>query len=623
MARLSKSKAFAIYEDNRIQAVEARLSENGDIGSTGDVDETEHEIGVTQHEEEYESTSIIDYAPQEQFVDGEAQDQYAEDADDERRESAVTSTSISSFPDSYYMTENDDALNIYATYTPPIIRTRFRRPESVRRMQMSSPPPYGYRSPRQSILSHSRSRTGTPRSVRSVNRRGSPKSKKDGSKEDDDVEPQHYPLVLLHVSLLPLNAPWSIEGMQDLLPRNVIENLQLLRSKLSDTVLQRGVLIPHPKEEYELLEERLLETLELKEERLTKCGHFSHQLSRSSEASNATSERGSDSGIGSSADGSDEELCAICQSHIKQSKTGVGPRSGKWMIKVYAANGLMRSAAWTAAWSDMERVDVEIAPFISDDVRRKLDERSAQEEAAKQDWMDDEESRIRRIVEEHVELVLEQRLATLVTPQQQHSPAPSEPYQPVIPESMRLEPPAPSPQNDLTQSFNPQDLPAIYRPSQIPISILLKNYVYLLAQDRRNLVVLGLSIAMVFLATAFGSRTDQTTLTPSNTSPVKDIPMAATASSSTIMPPNPSRLSSEEVDKATFDPSQPEAATLVEDALVDSAFYDSKLGSDVVESGVDTSGDMSYPWTQLRNPGDVMHLDLDETARWSYDMCPA
>jgi hypothetical protein len=161
MARLSKSKAFAIYEDNRIQTVEAEVSVTEERGNSGGQDETEREDGVTQHEEEYESISVIDHAPHERAFDADAQDQYAEDADDERRESTITSTTISSFPDSYYMTENDDALNSYVAYTPPIIRTRFRRPESLRRMQMSSPPPYGYRSPRQSILSHSRSRMGT------------------------------------------------------------------------------------------------------------------------------------------------------------------------------------------------------------------------------------------------------------------------------------------------------------------------------------------------------------------------------------------------------------------------------------------------------------------------------
>jgi hypothetical protein len=410
--------------------------------------------------------------------------------------------------------------------------------------------------------------------------------------------------------------------MQDSLPSNVVENLQLLGSKLSDTTLQRGVLIPHPKEEYELLEERLLEALELKEERVTKCGHFAHQASRNSEAVNTNSGRRSDSGIGSSPDSSDEELCAICQSHIKQSKSGVGPRSGKWVIKVYAANGLMRSAAWAAAWSDMERVDVEIAPWISDDIRQKLDERRIQEEAAKQDLVEDEESRIRQIVDEHVHLVLENRLATLATLQHQQSPAPSEPQQPAVPESMRIEAPVPIPQSEPIDSIGSKELPMIYRPSQIPISVLLKNYVYLLAQDRSNLVVLGLCIAMVFLAAVFSSRTNQTLVTPSTISLVNDIPVASTAYPWT-MTPSSSASSSAQVDRAMLDTSPLEAVARVDSAVEDSAFYEPKLSNDVVESGVDTGEDMPFLQTELRNPGDIVHLDLVEIVRRNYDVCPA
>lgn len=510
MARISKSKAFTIYEDGGIRALENETP----------ADETEEENddhGSTRIDGDDEPMSVIHSTDQEQAIPDDTQDHVGgddhngEDADDERRESTATSATVSSFPDSYYMTEHEDAMQLYQAYTPPIIRPRFRRPESVRRMQMASPPPYGYRSPRQSILSHSRSRVGTPRSGRSANARESPRMRKHAPEEDQQMEGKQYSLLLLHVSLLSFDAPWSVESMQQLFPAKVMEEMQLLRSKLSDTVLQRGILIPHPREEYELLEERLLEALELREERLTKCGHFHGRASGSSERSSSDGGRGSDSGIGSSSETSDEELCAICQKHIQQSKSGVKVGNKKWMIKVYAANGLMRSSAWAAAWADMERVDVEIMPWISDDVRQKLDDRRVHEEVEKSKRTGEQESWIREVVEEQVRILFEGRIPMQVSPQDTGYLDTRSPSRYVVDESMRIEPPPPKQRNNTSRSIVSEDLPAIYRPSQIPISLLLKNYIFLLAQDRRNLVALVLSVLILFFAIAFGLRTTQLT----------------------------------------------------------------------------------------------------------------
>ena len=507
MARLTTSNAFAIYDNNAIQT-----TRDSNVSNQDQKEEVPNDGGA-RYEEDYDSISIIDHALQEPAIPEVQQDPYAEDANDERRESTITSTSISSFPDSYYLTDNESAAQCYPAYTPPIIRTRFRRPESVQRMQMTSPPPFGYRSPRQSILSHSKSRTGTPRSARSVNTRGSPRTKRRILEAPEEAEEKQYPLVLLHVSMLPLNAPWSMESLHELLSSHVLENLQLLRSKLSDTVLQRGILIPHPREEYELLEERLLEALDLKDERITKCGHFYGRAARNSETSDSDHGRESDSGIGSSSESADGELCATCEHKIKQSKSAVGSGKKKWMIKVYAANGLMRSSAWAAAWSDMERVDVEILPWISDDVRQRLDGRRSQEEAEKQRQHEDQEPRIREIVEEQVRLAFEEHMALTRVSQQQHSP-PSQ-QGPLVPESMRLEPPPSQSQSDQMWPAGYKDLPQIYRPSQIPVSILLRNYLYLLAQDRKNLFVLAVSGLVLLITSRFSWNTDLSMSVPS------------------------------------------------------------------------------------------------------------
>ena len=503
MARLTTSNAFAIYDDNAMQT-----TRDSNVSNQDQKEEVPNDGGA-RYEEDYDSISIIDHALQEPAIPEVQQDPYAEDADDERRESTITSTSISSFPDSYHLTENESAAQCYPAYTPPIIRTRFRRPESVQRMQMTSPPPFGYRSPRQSILSHSKSRTGTPRSARSVNTRGSPRTKRRVLDESEEAEEKQYPLVLLHVSMLPLNAPWSVESLHELLSPRVLENLQLLRSKLSDTVLQRGILIPHPREEYELLEERLLEALDLKDERITKCGHFYGRAARNSETSDTDHGRESDSGIGSSSESADGELCATCEHKIKQSKSAVSSGNKKWIIKVYAANGLMRSSAWAAAWSDMERVDVEILPWISDDIRQKLDERKAQEEAEEEHRHQKHESRIREIVEEHIRLAFEERMVVTVMSQQQHPP-PSQ-QGPLVPGSMRLEPPPSQSQSDQGLLADNKDLPQIYRPSQIPVSILLRNYLYLLARDRKNLFILTVSGLVLLLAIRFSWNTELST----------------------------------------------------------------------------------------------------------------
>lgn len=498
MARLSKTSKFTILEDSGIptpdpndlaEYVEVQTIENG------------QKEAVVKGEDEQDFMT-------EDRGDAQEADQVLairhQNAEDERRESSITTTSVSSYPESTYPTDNEFAVAKYQPYTPPVIRPSFRRTESIRRMQLASPPPFGSRSPRRSILSHSHSRTGTPRSARSLNARESPRPRKRISEETEgegEVEQKHYPLVLLHATLLRVDLPWSLESMQELLPAQVLANLQLLRSKVSETVLQRGILIPHPREEYELLEERLLEALELKEERVTKCGHFQGRVSTNLSSPTYTSGEDSDSGLGSSIDGSDGERCATCQHHIKTAKSGVGSRGKKWKIRVFAANGLLRSSAWSAVWPEMERVDVEILPWISDDMRRQLDERREKEEREERERLEDEEERIKEIVDEQVRLAHEEmkRIEEVERrAKMEENASRSEVAKPYAETIM-----AKAPSSDAITSGSltaPADLPQIYRPSQIPLSILLKNYVYLLAQDRRNIVMAVLGVIALFFA---------------------------------------------------------------------------------------------------------------------------
>ena len=84
------------------------------------------------------------------------------------------------------------------------------------------------------------------------------------------------PLVLLHATILPpvLPLPYSPTALSALAPPFIQRNARLLAEKIDAQVLARGVLVAHPHEDYELLEERILESLELVIPRISVCGHF-------------------------------------------------------------------------------------------------------------------------------------------------------------------------------------------------------------------------------------------------------------------------------------------------------------------------------------------------------------
>lgn len=215
--------------------------------------------------------------------------------------------------------------------------------------------------------------------------------------------PQQLPLVLLHVTILPMQMPYSHETMVRVMPEWLVENYKILEEKLQDIILmRRGLLIPHPRDEYEVLEERILESLELKVPRLLKCGHFvtpdedslnekdgyqesvgDDTLERRSSMSGGTmtaEEEGDWQYQSPLAD--DESTCADCYRPVKKPGKGIGAGTKRWDLKIYAANGLMRAGAWLAAWSEMESCDVEIAPWIPEDVRKALEKRLAEEQEA-------------------------------------------------------------------------------------------------------------------------------------------------------------------------------------------------------------------------------------------------
>lgn len=336
------------------------------------------------------------------------------------------------------------------------------------------------------------SRKGTPRSQRSPSKLTSPSKRAAAIKKE-------YPLVLLHVTLLPIPTPYSRAVLERVLPSSILENWKLLREKITATVLERGILIPHPREDYDLLEERLLESLELRMPRILACGHFHLSEEEEAELAETAEEerRAQDEDVEEGAN--DADICADCGRRVRDGRYGAGAGSRRWDIKLYAANGLMRAGAWSAAWREMERVDVEVCPFVNEELKRELEiakEHEETEEAVRraeealcdaptteEETRSDEEARRGGNVDEA-------RMREIYGDDAQdyidglHSPPSAPPPQPAV---SSVYPPDPRPRT-----------PA----HELPLSTLLRNYVVLLSRDPRNLAIALLSLLVLLLAMA-------------------------------------------------------------------------------------------------------------------------
>lgn len=404
-------------------------------------------------------------------------------------------------------------------YTPFKMRSPFRNPSSVRAMQMDTTPP-SYLTTSQSQHRYnftSNSRNGTPRSTRSHNSAMRSPSKISPTKKMK----KEYPLVLLHVTLLPISNNYSTEIMENVLPEYVLENWKLLREKATDTVLARGILIPHPKEDYDLLEERLLESLELRLPRILKCGHFHLDDEEAAEATEGTAFDAEDDESDDDAD-----MCDDCGRRIRDGRFGSGTGHRRWDIKVFAANGLMRAGAWGAAWREMERVDVEITPWMNEDMKRELELRREEEErqlsepfhtvpedilheVSKSATMDD--ARMREIYGENAQQYVD-GLIDNETPVLSVSASPS-----------------PQPQRKSPQHHH-QD---------VPILLLLRNYIYLASQDRRNIAIFFLSMLVLLLSIGVFSKSPLPSYVPQH-----DLtPNPSVSSSSSLTTSSPSTVS--------------------------------------------------------------------------------
>jgi hypothetical protein len=504
------------------------------------------------------------------------------------RKSSAAFTAISSIPPSL-----PDNTSFYTPQKGP--RQAFRSPGSVRALQMSSPPPFAspgsslrqYGRALESPTSSKRYRPGTPSSLTS----GSPRredvqnyahSSRSGTPmtEHRDFSPKvRGPLVLLHVTLLPCpTLAYSTKSIAELAPSYFLENWRLLQEKVGDTILARGILIPHPGEEYDLLEERVLESLDLCTPRILDCGHFyspDEDMEDDSGTDSGVSDVGRESALPTetphkaSEQALDDEFCACCSKPVHGVITG---RSRRWNLRIYAANGMMKAGAWAASYSEMERIDVEIEPWLPEDVKRELDNRRVQEDQQEQKLAEDadrlrvevEEMESKKEDEEKAKLEAIEQAKQMEKKMKDEEGAKLEAVEKAKRMEMEKEDlekakleaikkatlmelevqklntalllASQTPASESTQSKHIVDTPKESTPAtvadpaldakpaaqplskDIPLSKLLFNYIYLLAQDRRNIALAMLSVLVVFLAMR-SSSTNPTTI-PSSAKPL-------------------------------------------------------------------------------------------------------
>lgn len=287
--------------------------------------------------------------------------------------------------------------------TPREHPSPFRHPSSVRALQMRDEA----MSETQSVLRHhqrsgSRSSFYSQRSSYSTQssptRRSTRSHRNSPSKSGSNLKTE-FPLVLLHCTLLPPTSRFQPSSLEDrlipeLLPEEYKNRWIALQTKLMDAeITSRGVLIPHPRDEFDLLEERLLESLELEQPRI----RHNHYFPSGGSTTDSGFESGGISEEETEIDGSRDIKCPDC-GHCFRSEDV----DRRWEIKVFAANGLMRAGAWAAVWQEMEKVDVEINVWLPEEVRQDLEAKLAgleppfaettSPESSEEKWLDHEDT---------------------------------------------------------------------------------------------------------------------------------------------------------------------------------------------------------------------------------------
>ncbi|KAI1869014.1 hypothetical protein JX265_003071 [Neoarthrinium moseri] len=427
---------------------------------------------------------------------------------------------------SQYDRDDDFIPTVRGTPRPP-----FRTPSDVHAMQMSSPAPSVFGS----VLGSPRS---SKRTFPTVSRLGSPVASAQYSPKNrtpSRFKVKEAPLVLLHVTLVPLRWMWG-DVIDSLDPsemsdeaKTLRESWRMLQDRMGDTVLERGILLGHPQNDYEILEERLLEALDLpmrRRARILECGHY---LGPANEHS-----------VGDDSEGEDDyetihpeakrHWCNTCKSDIRYDSLGAGRI---FRVKVYASNGLMRAGAWAACWKEMERVDVELEPVVEPGLHEELArlEAALQEREAAQHQQLDIASEIMQQVEEQQDTASSEQ-PDLIHAQLEISSTQPEPATgrrslgeerrrqdeerlreiygttPELPTEYSSEAhhshpdsyiPPPSPRSPSEEAYERRESRRRSYQSD-SLSELLLQSVKVLMQDRKNIVIIALSIFVLLMA---------------------------------------------------------------------------------------------------------------------------
>ncbi|KAJ5359222.1 uncharacterized protein N7496_011635 [Penicillium cataractarum] len=361
----------------------------------------------------------------------------------------------------------------------------FRKPSSVRAMQMHTED----EADEDEFLTPPRRRAGM-RSPGTSPLKRSPYYSPKTSQSKPAVK-KEYPLVLLHCTLLApsLPVPGAAEPrnqkiVEEVLPPQYWKRWRRLQDKVGSGVLRdRGVLISHPEDLYDMLEERLLESLELQRP-LVHRGHFLGHEEADPGSEGEVSDREE-----SETDGEQGDECPDCGGRVLHHSD----TNRKWEIRVYAANGLMRAGAWAAAWKEMEKVDVEVGVWLPSDIRRALEKRLAEEHAAAA--ASAEHAHQAMVFHNPDKLDIDQRRLSVQTYSRTFSDAGS-----FRSSGHTVEPPP--------QMKRP-DLPQVNQQHEIALRTLMINYIRVLAGDRRNVALVFMGVLVIFLAIGVQPQKDQ------------------------------------------------------------------------------------------------------------------
>ncbi|KAL3467461.1 hypothetical protein BJX64DRAFT_247786 [Aspergillus heterothallicus] len=372
-----------------------------------------------------------------------------------------------------------EAHSLRAVHTIRQREGTFRKPSSVRAMQMHTEDEGD-----DEFLTPPKRRGGQRISDISIRSAGSSPLKRSpfyspsGTVSKPKVK-KEYPLVLLHCTLLSPSLP--IPGLvghperqkllREVLPSVYWKRWKLLEEKIGSGVLRdRGVLISHPEDMYDLLEERLLESLELQRPRLDH-GHFLGPDETESDREDRLAQE-------DSCTESEGEECPDCGGRVARHN-----HTRKWEIKVFAANGLMRAGAWAAAWKDMEKVDVEVGLWLPADIRADLEREMVH-------WAPHTETSL--------SVPLLQEPDANATSIRALTPGPRS----VRPEYHTIEsreiPLSPSSLKVIPEDDHKTHSPTRTSSQEIDLHTLLINYIRVLASDKRNVAIVFLTILLAF-----------------------------------------------------------------------------------------------------------------------------